>query len=181
MPTKRKLIERQPENATQLRDWLSRVDDRFMGTPLDIDPHDAIIHAIRVTAGEVKYCDAQISRLHQDELFERPLETSIQQLPNGKWVIIEEKRNVEVISRWVVLRDEALANLVRYSKWALEVGIDERRVRVAERVADVIAPLLNDLALDLDLTDEQRELLPGVIGKRLRALEAATTPESQAA
>lgn len=155
-----------------MKKWLARVDDRFMGTPVDVDPHDAIVHAIRVTAGEVRYCDEQIRRLSEDELFERPLETSIQQLPSGQWVQIEEKRTGEVISRWVTLRDEALANLVRYSKWAIEVGIDERRVRVAERVADVIAPLLSDLAIDLNLTDEQRRRLPAVIDKRLRVLEA---------
>src|SRR6516165_4539144 len=87
--------------ARELKTWMARVDDRFMGSPIDVDPHDAIIHAIRVTAGEVKYCDEQIRKLSEDELFERPLETSVQQLPSGKWVVIEEKRNPEVISRWV--------------------------------------------------------------------------------
>jgi hypothetical protein len=174
MPSQRKLIERTPKSPGQLRDWLVRVDDRFMGSPVDVEPHEAILHAIRVTAGEVMYCDEQIRRLSEDELFERPLETSVQQLPNGKWVQIEEKRNAQVISRWVVLRDEAIANMVRYSKWAIEVGIDERRVRVAERVADVIAPLLSDLAIDLNLTDEQQRMLPAVISKRLRVLEATT-------
>ena len=164
--------------ARELKMWMARVDDRFMGSPIDVDPHDAIIHAIRVTAGEVKYCDEQIRKLSEDELFERPLETSVQQLPSGKWVTIEEKRNPEVISRWVTLRDDAMDNLVKYSKWAIEVGIDERRVRVAERVADVIAPLLSDLAVDLDLTDEQRRRLPMVIDKRLRVLEAASDGEA---
>jgi hypothetical protein len=145
-----------------------------MGTPIDVDPHDAIIHAIRVTAGEVNYCDSQIRKLSEDELFERPLETNIAQLPSGKWIEVEEKRTAEVISRWVTLRDDALGNLVKYSKYAIEVGIDERRVRVAERVADVIAPLLTDLAVDLNLSDEQRKLLPMVIDRRLRSLEAAS-------
>lgn len=161
-----------PRNPSNLKKWLERVDDRFMGTPLDVEPHEAILHAIRVTAGEVWYCDEQIRKLSEDELFERPAETSVQQLPSGRSVVIEEKRNSEVISRWVTLRDEALSNLVRYSKWAIEIGIDERRVRVAERVADVLTPLLTDLAADLNLTEEQRRLLPAVIGRRLRALEA---------
>lgn len=175
MKTRRQVT---PKNPNQLKRWLERVDDRFMGSPLDVDPHDAILHAIRVTAGEVRYCDEQLRRLSEDELFERPLETSVQQLPNGKWVQIEEKRNTEVISRWVTLRDDALANLVRYSKWAIEVGIDERRVRVAERVADVIAPLLTDLAADLNLSEEQRRMLPTVISRRLRLLEAASENEA---
>jgi hypothetical protein len=145
-----------------------------MGTPIEVEPHDAIIHAIRITAGEVSYCDEQIRKLSEDELFERPLETNIAQLPSGKWIEIEEKRTAEVISRWVTLRDDALANLVKYSKYAIEVGIDERRVRVAERVADIITPLLTDLAADLNLSDEQRRLLPMVIDRRMRQLEAAS-------
>jgi hypothetical protein len=153
---------------------MERVDDRFMGTPFDVEPHDAIVHAIRITAGEVRYCDEQIRKLSEDELFERPLETNISQLPSGKWVEIQEKRTAEVISRWVTLRDDALANLVKYSKCAIEVGIDERRVRVAERVADIITPLLTDLAIDLNLTDEQRSRLPMAIDKRMRLLETAS-------
>lgn len=143
-----------------------------MGTPMDVDPHEAILHAIRVAAGEVAYCDAQIRKLSDDELFERPTETTMAQLPSGKWSLVEEKRTAEVISRWVSLRDSAIESMVKYSKIALDAGIDERRVRVAEQVADVLTPLLSNLADDLRLSPEQRDMLPAVIGNRLRQLEA---------
>jgi len=156
-----------------MRDWLARVDDRFMGTPIDVDPYEAILHAIRVCAGEVAYCDAQVRRLSDAELFERPAETTMAQLPSGKWIVVEETRNAEVISRWVTLRDAAMDQMVIYSEKAVKLGIDERRVRVAERVADVLAPLLSNLADDLRLTPEQRHLLPAVIDRNLRLLEEA--------
>lgn len=160
-----------PAEEQKLHRWLKRVDDRFMGTPLDVDPHDALLHAIRIAAGEVAYCDAQIRRLEEDELFERPRKKTYQRLPSGSLELIEERRDAEVISRWVSLRRDAADRMARYSKMAIDAGIDERRVAVAERVADVIAPLLQNLADDLNLTSKQRELLPDIIGARLRSLE----------
>lgn len=144
-----------------------------MGTALDVDPHDALLHCIRIAAGEVAYCDAQISRLEEDELFERPTKKQMARMPSGKLILVEERRDAEVISRWIQFRDNAVDRMARYSKMALDAGIDERRVAVAERVADVLTPLLQNLADDLMLTPQQRELLPAVIGTRLRALEQA--------
>lgn len=145
-----------------------------MGSPVTVDPHEAIVHAIAITAGEVAYCDAQISRLSEDELFERPLETTFAELPmSGQVIEVTEKRDAEVLSRWVQLRDNALERLVRFSKIALDAGVEERRVRVAEQVADVIAPLFQNLADDLQLSRAQRDRLPDVIGARMRQLETA--------
>lgn len=158
----------------EFKRWLSRVDDRFMGSPKDIDPHEALLYAVRSAAGEVAYCDAQISRLYDDELFERPLRETHVRLPSGNMELVEEKRDPEVISRWVDLRDTAVDRMARFAKMAIDAGIDERRVAVAEKVADVLAPLLANLAEDLDLTPKQRARLPEVLGSRLRQLETHT-------
>jgi hypothetical protein len=155
--------------------WLGRVDDRFMGTAVDIDPYDALLWAIRLSAGEVAYCDAQISRLHEDELFERPARHTYMQMPSGAFELVEEKRDPETVSRWQYLRKDAADRMARYAKMAIDAGIDERRVAVAERVADILAPLLENLAEDLSLTAKQRAKLPDVLGTRLRALEIAAT------
>jgi len=160
-------------NKTSMVDWLGRVDDRFMGTAVDIDPYDALLWAIRLSAGEVAYCDAQISRLHEDELFERPARHTYMQLPSGAFELVEEKRDPETVSRWQYLRKDAADRMARYAKMAIDAGIDERRVAVAERVADILAPLLENLAEDLSLTAKQRAKLPDVLGTRLRALEMA--------
>lgn len=155
--------------------WLERVDDRFMGTPIDVDPHEALLQAIRIAAGEVYYCDRQISRLEEDLLFERPARKVYTRLPSGHLELIEVRRNEEQMNRWVQWRKDATDRMARYSKMAIDAGIDERRVAVAERVADVLAPLLQNLADDLHLTPKQRALLPDIIGMRLRALEQGAT------
>lgn len=173
--------ERRPErrptrvpyrHKNTLKDWLERVDDRFMGSPIDMDPHEALLQAIRIAAGEVAYCDAQVRRLSEDELFERPNRETYVRLPSGSLEVVEIKRDEEVISRWVRLRRDAADRMAKYAKQAIDAGIDERRVAVAERVADVLAPLLQNLADDLQLTSEQRGKLPHILGMRLRELEA---------
>jgi hypothetical protein len=158
-------------NPQEFRRWLKRVDDRFFGSPKDVDPHEALLWAIRSAAGEVAYCDAQISCLHEDELFERPLREVFTRMPSGSVELVEQKRDPEVLSRWVTLRDIAVDRMARFAKMAIDAGIDERRVAVAERVADVLAPLLTNLAEDLNLTAKQRAMLPDALGTRLRALE----------
>lgn len=135
-----------------LRKWFERVDDRFMGSPLNIDPTDAILWAMRVTAGEVAYCDAQIARLEEDELFERPRKTMFAELPSGQWDIVEERRDAEVMNRWVQWRDHAMSRMAQYAKMALDVGIEERQIQIAEKhaqqIVTVITAVLTDLGLD---------------------------------
>lgn len=146
-----------------------------MGTPIDVDPHEALLQAIRIAAGEVAYCDLQIRRLEEDELFERPTKKVYTKMPSGGLQLIEQRRDAEQMSRWVLWRKDAAHRMAQYSKMAIDAGIDERRVAVAERVADVLAPLLQNLAEDLKLTPQQRELLPIVLGTRLKALEQGAT------
>lgn len=149
--------------------WLERVDGRFMGAPLDVEPHEALLHAIRVTAGEVSYCDQQITRLSEEELFEKPTRTVV--TDSDEFSSVVTYRGEDVISRWVSLRTLAVERMAKYSKMALDAGIAERQVQVAERFADAIAPLFKGLVEDLNLTPEQAKLLPAVIDTRLRDLE----------
>jgi hypothetical protein len=158
-----------------LSDWLGRVDDRFMGTAIEVDPHEAIVAGISICAGEVAYCEAQISRLAEDELFERPLLTELVEMPfSHEFNTITEKRDAEVISRWVSLRDSAVDRMVKYSKIALDLGIAQERVNAATRVADAMVPLLKRLPQALSLTAEQQALLPALINATLKELEAST-------
>jgi hypothetical protein len=162
------------ESKNTLKSWLERVDDRFMGSPIDVHPHEALLHALRVTAGEVAYCDEQIRKLQEDELFERPAETYYAQMPSGAWQLIEEKRDAEVISRWVQLRDGSLDRMAKYSKMALDVGIEERTVQLAERQAELVTRFFESVLDELELTPEQYEKLGPAMRKNLVLTQGAT-------
>jgi hypothetical protein len=157
---------RKPSPDT-LRKWFDRVDDRFMGTPMEsIHPHEAILWAMRVSAGEVAYCDAQIARLEEDELFERPLKQTTIALPSGNIETVTEVRDVETMNRWVMWRDHSMKNMATYAKMALDVGIEERQIQLAEQQAQQLVAIISAVLTDLghDLQDFR---IRDVVRKRL--------------
>lgn len=139
-----------------LKQWLERVESRFLGTPVDVQPHDAILLALRIAAGEVKYCDAQVTRLSEDELFERPESLIWVESPDGESNLLTEKRNGEVISRWVSLRRDAVDRMARYAKMAIDVGIEEREVNMTLRDAHQVATFFECVMNDIGLSQSQR-------------------------
>jgi hypothetical protein len=124
-----------------------------MGHPIDIDPNDAILWAMRIEAGEVAYCDAQIQRLSEDELFERPQREHVVELPSGQIETIVEIRDAEQMNRWVLWRDHAMERMARFAKMAIDAGIEQRQLELAEQQAhqlvQVITSILTDLGHDL--------------------------------
>jgi hypothetical protein len=157
-----------------LHDWLTRVDGRFMGTPTDIHPHDAILKVIRITNGEIDYCDMQIAKLCEDELFERPLQVTLVELAEGS-TLVTEKRDHEVLSRWVLLRQAATDRLARYSKMALDIGIEEAQLKLAEREADMVSHYLEAVLTDLSLTPEQYKRLGPSMRRHLELIEGTVS------
>lgn len=169
-----RFADRAKQHDTVLRGWLERVEGRFFGTPTDIEPAEAIMLAIRITNGEIIYCDEQIARLEEDELFERPLKTVYAEMPSGGYEVVEERRDAEVLTRWVQFRDNAVERMARYSKMALDVGIEERQIQLAEQQAQQLVAVITSILTDLghDLKDiHTRE----VVRRRLIATSVDST------
>lgn len=160
-----------PHNRKELRRWFERVEDRFMGSPVDLHPHEAILWAMRVSAGEMAYCDSQIAKLEEEELFETPIRTQYYQTEDGG-ISVTENRDSEQMNRWVTWRQTAMKNMATYAKMALDVGIEERQIQLAEKQAhqlvEVITAVLTDLGHDLRDT-RTRDIV------RRRLLEGAQT------
>lgn len=145
--------------------WFSRVEARFFGTPIDIHPFDALMKCISITHGEVIYCDKQMRRLTEDELFEMPLTTIETELPFGGKTMITERRDMEQISRWHTLRTNAIDRLARFSKMAIDIGLEERELELAQSQAEVIKLFVDACISDLELTSEQRKQVAPIMRK----------------
>lgn len=158
-------------NPRVLQGWLERVEDRFMGSPVDITPEEALTQALRITAGEVRYCDEQIRRLSEDELFERPQKTMYAEMPSGGWEMVEERRDAETISRWQLLRRDAMDRMTRYAKMALDVGLEERNQRIRESQADVIAKFFEAVMGEIELTPDQQRMVGPALRRHLEIVE----------
>lgn len=124
----------------------------LMGAPVDINPLDALIWCIKLTAGEVEFCTKQLEILRKEEWLEHTLV--------GKQIHV-----------WAKERQKAVDRLAKFSKDALALGIAERAVRLAEQYGSSLAKYTKGLLDDLELTPEQQKKAPLIVRKHLALLE----------
>lgn len=132
----------------------------FMGAPIDINPLDAIIWCIKITAGEIKFLSERIAEVDQEEWFEH--------------AIIGKQMNI--LQR---ARADAQDRLVRYSKDAISMGLAERAVRLAEQFGTTIARLLEGVYNELDLSPAQKKKWPIIVRKQLILMEGGRVIETE--
>jgi hypothetical protein len=142
----------------------------IMGVPLDVSPHEALLQCIRITAGEVGYCNLQIQKLSEHEVVGSPIRTT-ERIGGKEGDYTEVTEEPVALNIWVRTRQSALERLAKFSKMALDAGVNERRVQVAEGMAQLLAPVLKAIFDDLKLTPEQRKKAPAIMRAHLTELE----------
>lgn len=123
----------------------------FMGAAaplMDVDPIEALLYAVRRASGVAAYCRHRTTLVEPDD-----------EVKDGE------------LNIWPRLEMDALASLARFSKMALDAGVAERRVRLAERVGELIAQALEESLADVDLTTAQRARVARTFATRLAVLE----------
>lgn len=146
-----------------------------MGAPVDITPHEALSWCIRIAAGEVSYCSERIAELAPDEaLVKDESYVERQHVDRGEVYDLVERRESSTsrLHMWVEARAAAMERLAKFSKVAIDAGLQEREVALAERMGAQIAELLRAVLGDLGvpLNDPRtRE----VVTRHMRALERA--------
>lgn len=151
----------------------------IMGAPVDdLQPHEALIFCVRLTAGEVRYCQMKILELSDVDAVVRPEteKTEDYETEDGRMgTHTSTTVHKEELNLWVKVRIGAVERLARYSKMALDAGVEERRIQLAENWAEDTARLLKGILGDLKLTPKQKERAPEIIQKHLLALETSST------
>lgn len=71
------------------------------------------------------------------------------------------------------LEAEERDRVVRYSKVAIDARLSERAVRVAEREGAMIAQVLDFVFDKIGITDDQRSMLPTVLGEAVMIVDSA--------
>lgn len=140
--------------------------EQLIGFKVDISPLDALLMCVRITAAEVTYFTHRISQLEENQVAMRPTTEVVDN--KGNVHALRGKRELNI---WIRERQKALLNLGRFSKMALDAGVEERLVRVAETVGNQIATLLRNILEDLDLDKVQQERAPDIVRRHLRLLE----------
>lgn len=126
-----------------------------------IDPHEALLQLVYMAAGEVAYFNEMVA-----EYVDKP-EDTWEQVYNRDGDLVALKASFFVEQRRI-----AMNQLATYSRYAIDAGVAERRVRLAEQQGELIAAFIKGVLGDLGLTPEQRSLAPEVVRRRLIELDA---------
>lgn len=152
-----------------------------MGVAMDIDPHEALLQCVRITAGEVAYSSMKVEQLSEEEAIGHPESERVHEELDREGdvhTLVETSRAAVELNIWIRVRQDSVASLAKYSKMALDAGIAERAVRIAEQHGDALAKVLSGVFEDLQLTDEQRAAAPQILRHHLMQLEAAPQIDS---
>jgi hypothetical protein len=145
-----------------------------LGKPREVDPGVALLEEIHRTAGNVAWLANKVSELEDSELVWSKVmaaQETVSGGPGGGYTM-RRKEHRQTINAWYEIYVREREHLVRASTKALQVGIEERRVRLAERGVDALEAALSAALTDLGL-DPQSAHVRATIGAHLRtALQA---------
>lgn len=128
---------------------------KLLGSPMEINPIDALIMCIKIRAGEVQWLGDRMAELDKKA-----------------WV--EDTMVGKQFHLYARERHEAMRDLARYSQMAISLGIAERAVKLAETYAQLLARLIQGILGDLELNEEQRAKAPQIVRHHLIAIDSGT-------
>ena len=148
-------------------------DGPVMGVPEKIAPADALLWCVAITAGEVRYLTTKVQELSEDELLGRPLTTTHEKgyTEKGSKDLRTATRAPSELHILVRERQRAVDRLSKYSKMAMDAGVAERQIQLAENQAGMLAGLLERVFGGISLTAKQRAALEPVLERELMLLE----------
>ena len=135
------------------------------GLPRDVDPHDALLEEVHRTAGHVAWLGNIVSELDRGALvwgITEQVQKDATEFP-GTDVKAQAAPNI-----WLELYHRERQHLVKVAKAAIDAGIDERRVRLAEEQGRVIVDVLKATLAELGV--EVTPEVAAVAGRHLRAV-----------
>ncbi len=143
---------------------------QFYGSPIETSPIDALLQEVSRTAGHIAWLHKRIGMfevpLHLDEL---DPDTKI-----SRKVIAGLPPEIE---GWLRMYQSERAQLVRVSKAALDAGVNERLVQIAEHQGAKIADAIEVILAALELTAAQQARVPIVVPSVLRQLTSGVAIE----
>lgn len=117
------------------------------GLAREIDPHAALIEELHRTAGHVAWLADLIGQFNTDKEL---IQTAY-----------SEHGSVDSPAVWVEMYDRERKHFASVAKTCISVGIEERRVKLAEQQGELMAQVIRGLLSDLNipLTEEVQQVV----------------------
>jgi hypothetical protein len=108
------------------------------GLPREVDPHTALLEELHRTAGAVAWLTGMVADLEESDA-------------HGPVGDGEHPRHEAHV--WIRLYQEERGHLARVAKTCVDVGIEERRVRLAESQGELLAQVIRGVLSDLGVAN----------------------------
>lgn len=139
------------------------------GLPRDISPTDALLEEVRYSAGHVAWLRAKVAELEAADLVWGMTE----QVDKGATEFAGvDTTHAATVNVWLDLYFRERKHLLDLTKTAISVGIEERRVRLAEAQGALMNDVIRRILARLSLSADQSALLPVVVPEELRRAAA---------
>lgn len=145
----------------------ARRDVETFGLPVEVDPAEALLEEVQRTAGHVAWLSEQVRGIDPDDLIWGRTKTRQGRGAEGPIDVTDEAAAVNV---WLQLYQQERKHLVAVCTAALNAGVEERRVRLAEQQGATLAGVIRAVLADLHLTAEQESRVAEVVPRHLRAV-----------
>jgi hypothetical protein len=145
--------------------------------PIPTDPGVAIMNEIARSVGYIAYLERKVVELGEAELVttEDSIEEERSGGPGGSYQL-RRKESRQAVSPWWLLLERERKHLATVSSAAVRAGVEERRIRIAERQQDVLEAAFVAAIADLGL-DPHDSRVRKVLGARLQqAIEGGNSP-----
>jgi len=139
------------------------------GLARDISPTDALLEEVRYSAGHVAWLRAKVAEIKADDLVWGKTEQVEKEATEFAGTDTTSSAAVNI---WLDLYFRERRHLLDFTKTAISVGIEERRVRLEEAKGQLVAELIRRILGRLDLTEVQRDLSARVIPEEFRRIMA---------
>lgn len=116
-----------------------------IGDPIEMNPINALLWTVNLSAGHLEFIRRELAGYDQADSFDR-----------------------QVLLR--VYNDER-DRLSRTAKLAVDAGVAERAVKLAETYGEMLAELISGILDDLALNKRQRAEVPAVVKRHLLAVD----------
>lgn len=149
-------------------------DGPVMGNPISMEPADALTWCVSIAAGEVAYLTHRIHQLDHEDVIGRP-RTSKREAGEGEKGhkdIKSVELGPDALNILIAERQRAVDRLARLSKMALDAGVAERQVQLAERQGDVLVAAIEGVMEAIGLTPKQLVKLEAALPQVLLQMES---------
>jgi hypothetical protein len=163
-----------PNHQKAARREQARLDVVTLGLPRDISPEQALLEEVKRAAGHVAWLEMKVAELEPEDVIwgvaeqiERP--AGIDGEGAAAAGEVETKRRAG-LNMWVQLYHEERKRLVVAAEKAVGADAQGRMVAVFEQIGSAYRQMFDRVLDQLDLDDEQRARVPGVVTAELRQI-----------